>query len=468
MNREYFLAIDIGASGGRHILGSLAGDKMELTEVYRFRNGMDEAPDGELFWDTERLFSEILTGLSMCRELGKIPKSVAIDTWGVDYVLLDDMDKPLGRAVAYRDHRTDGIDTEVYKKISEKELYARTGIQKAMYNTIFQLAALKKYHPELLSKAESLLMLPDYFGFLLTGKKAQEYTQASTTQLLNPIKREWDTELISEKLGFPQKLFGRIAMPGSVLGTLRDEIRDKVGFDCTVTLAPSHDTASAVFAVPGEGDICYISSGTWSLMGVELSHPSCTEESMEAGLTNEGGYGGRITYLSNIMGLWMIQSVRNELAKDLDYGTICEMASHEKIASIVDCLDNSFLSPKDMAAAVKDYCKKTGQEVPETLSELAAVIYNSLAKCYADRLSVIEEVTGKHYDCIHIVGGGSNASYLNELTARRTQRQIIAGPTEATAIGNLMTQMITAGVFADEKEAKECVRNSFDVKRYEP
>ena len=467
MEKTYFMAIDIGASGGRHILGAVSDGKMELDEVYRFRNGMDEK-DGTYYWDTDRIFEEIVRGLAKCKELGKVPKSVSIDTWGVDFVLLNGDDEIIGKAVAYRDHRTSGMDEKVYRLIPEEELYRRTGIQKAIYNTIYQLMAVKIQYPQWLEEAQSLLMVPDYLNFLLSGKKAQEYTEASTTQLLNPHTRTWDYELI-ERLGLPRRLFGDISMPGTILGGLRKEIRERVGFDCDVVLAPSHDTASAVLAVPcDEEDVCYISSGTWSLMGTLLGKPDCSEKSRKADLTNEGGYGGRITYLANIMGLWMIQSVRNQYAPDLDYGALCEAASTEKIGSIVDCQDESFLAPEDMAKAVQEFCRKTGQEVPETVPELAAVIYNSLAKCYADKLSLIESMTGRHYDKIHIVGGGSNADYLNELTAKSTGRTVVAGPGEATAIGNILSQMIAAGVFEDEKSAGECILASFNVKTCHP
>ena len=467
MDTKYFLAIDIGASGGRHILGCVRDDKIELEEVYRFENGMDEE-NGTLYWDVERLVDEITSGMKKCGDIGKIPESVGIDTWGVDFVLLDKDDNIIGKAVGYRDHRTDGMDSEVYKIISEDDLYGRTGIQMAIYNTIYQLMAVKKNAPEELSKAETLLLMPDYLHFRLCGQKVSEYSEATTTQLLDPTARTWDLDLI-KKLGFPEKIFQKVVMPGTLLGSLSDEVKEKVGYDCNVVLPPSHDTASAVLAVPGnDKETCYISSGTWSLMGVELDRPDCSRKSKEANLTNEGGYGGKITYLANIMGLWMIQSVRNTLAPGMSYAKLCEDASRETIGSIVDCQDKSFLSPDDMASAVKDYCKKTGQEVPETLPELAAVIYNSLAKCYADKLALIESMTGVHYDKINIIGGGSNAGYLNALTAKYTGRQIVAGPSEATSIGNILSQMIYRGIFPDVTSARECVKRSFEVKIYDP
>lgn len=462
MDTKYFLAIDIGASGGRHILGSLKDGRIVLDEVYRFENGMKE-DGGVLYWDVDALFDEITAGLAKCKQIGKIPVSVGIDTWGVDFVLLDENDRMLGKAVGYRDHRTNGMDEEVYRIIPEEELYKRTGIQKAIYNTIYQLMAVKKNTPEILDEARSMLMIPDYFHYRLTGKKVQEYSEATTTQLVDPITRDWDNDLI-DLLGFPRRIFLDIKMPGYEVGDLSEEVREKVGYNCKVVLPPTHDTASAVMAIPSVEKTCYISSGTWSLMGVELDAPDCSPKSRMANLTNEGGYGGKITYLANIMGLWMIQSVRRQLAPGMDYSVLCADASKETIKSIVDCQDPAFLSPDDMAKAIRDHCEKTGQEIPDTLSKLAAVIYNSLAKCYADKLALIESMTGEHYDKINIIGGGSNAFYLNELTAASCNRKVCAGPQEATAIGNILSQMIQEGLFPDLKAARECVKDSFEVK----
>ncbi len=462
---QYFLAVDIGASSGRHILGYVKDGKLNLEEVYRFWNGMDEK-DGELVWDTERLFNEILAGMKKCKEIGKIPASIGVDTWGVDFVLLDADDNKVGEAVGYRDSRTDGMDQEVFSLIPEKELYARTGIQKAIYNTIYQLMALKKNHPDYLDKAEAMLMMPDYFHYRLSGKKVQEYSEATTSQLVDPATRNWDYELM-ERLGFPGKILQEIQMPGTNIGSLTEEVQNEVGFNCDVVLPPTHDTASAVMAVPTtEKNVCYISSGTWSLMGVEMDEPDCSELSQIKNFTNEGGYDGTITYLTNIMGLWMIQSVRNKLAPDMGYGDICEQASKESIESIVDAQDDAFLAPDDMVKAIQDKCRSTNQEVPETLPQLAAVIYNSLAKCYADKLKEIEELTGRKYDRIHIIGGGSNAAWLNELSAKYAGVPVYAGPGEATALGNILCQMIGKKLFKDLSEARECVAKSFEIKVY--
>lgn len=472
---KYYLAVDIGASSGRHILGTVKDGIITLEEIYRFENGMKKV-NGHLCWDAEALFSEIKAGMKKCAAAGKVPESMGIDTWAVDFVLLDSDNKVLGSAVGYRDDRTKGMDEKVYETISLEDLYLRTGIQKQIFNTIYQMMAVKQQTPEYLDKAESMLMIPDYFHYLLTGVKKQEYTNATTTQLVSPMTNTWDYELV-ERLGYPKKLFGELSMPGTVVGELTKEIQAEVGFNCQVVLPATHDTGSAVMAVPeageankGEcGDLLYISSGTWSLMGTELKTADCSLESMKANLTNEGGYDYRFRYLKNIMGLWMIQSVKKELAEageKYSFAELCEMASKETIASIVPCNDDVFLAPESMIGAVKEYCREAGQEVPETAGQLAAVIYNSLARCYGETVQEIESITGRSYEAVNIVGGGSNAEYLNELTARYTKKTVYAGPGEATAIGNLLAQMIEAGEFKGLGEAREAVYRSFEIKTY--
>lgn len=464
--RKYYLAVDIGASSGRHILGSLVDGKLRLEEIYRFPNGMKDA-EGSLCWDVEALFGEIKEGLRRCKEAGKIPSFMGIDTWAVDYVLLDEKDRILGKTYGYRDSRTTGMDEKVYEIISREELYGRTGIQKQIFNTIYQLMAVKQKEPELFDKAESLLFIPDYFHFLLTGVKKTEYTNATTSQLVSPVTKDWDYDLI-DRLGYPEKIFGKISEPGSYVGNFREEIRREVGFDCQVILPATHDTGSAVVAIPTtEDNALYISSGTWSLMGTELSAADCTMESMKRNLTNEGGYDDRFRYLKNIMGLWMIQSVRKEFKEEYSYDYICRKASEQSIASMVDCNDNCFLAPESMTEAVRNYCKRSGQQVPENEWEIAAVIYNSLGRCYAETLEQIEQMTGQKYDRIYVVGGGSNAEYLNQVTAKYTGRRVYAGPGEATAIGNLLVQMLYNREFADLKQARACVKESFEIKKYE-
>lgn len=465
----YYLAIDIGASSGRHILSHMENGKLILEEVHRFPNGLHEK-DGEKCWDYEALFHEIKTGLKKCKEIGKIPASVGIDTWGVDFVLLDENDRVLGNTVGYRDDRTQGMDEEVYKIIPHEQLYLRTGIQKAIFNTIYQLMAVKKGHPEYLEQAKTFLMVPDYFHYLLSGKKSNEYTEASTSQLLNPKTKEWDKELI-EMLGIPSDMFLPISVPGTMLGDLTEELQAELGFNCKVVLPATHDTGSAVLAVPSNNpDTVYISSGTWSLMGVERMEADCSLESMAHNFTNEGGYQYRFRYLKNIMGLWMIQSVKKELKEeqgiDISFGELCAEAAKQSITSLVDCNDGRFLAPKNMTKEVQAACEESGQQVPQTPAEIASVIYNSLAKCYAETIEEIQEITGKTYDSISVVGGGANAEYLNELTAKYTDRTVFAGPTEATAIGNLMVQMMVGGELTDLNSARDCVFASFDVKTY--
>ena len=463
---QYYLAIDIGASSGRHVLGWIEEGKLRLEEVYRFENGMQKK-DGHLVWDMRRLFAEILTGMKRCKEIGKIPASVGIDTWAVDYVLLDADNRLLGEAYGYRDSRTQGMDELVYRSVSEAELYAITGIQKQPFNTIYQLMAVKQQHPKYLAQARTFLMLPDYFHFLLTGQKVQEYTNATSTQLVNARTKDWDRELL-RRLGYPETLFEPLAMPGTTVGWLTKEIEAEIGYRCQVVLPATHDTGSAVLAVPSlKEDTLYISSGTWSLIGVEQKEPICTEASRQANFTNEGGYAYRYRYLKNIMGLWMIQSVRRELPERYSFSELCDLAGeNQTFPSRVDVNADIFLAPESMTEAIQRECARTMQPVPQTPGELAAVIYQSLAESYAAAIKELEQLTDIHYEEIHIVGGGSNAEYLNGLTAEKSGLRVLAGPAEATAIGNLAAQMIAAGVFRDYREARACILKSCEVKHY--
>lgn len=463
----YYLAIDIGASSGRHILAHMEDGRMVLEEVHRFPNGMVEK-DGENVWDVDELFKQIKAGMKKCAELGKVPVSVGVDTWGVDFVLLDGNGNRIGNAVAYRDGRTKGMDEEVYKIISEDDLYARTGIQKQQFNTIYQLMALKTMKPEQLEQAKTMLMMPDYFHYMLSGVAATEYTNATTGQLVSPRTKQWDMELI-KMLGYPEQIFQKIVTPGTVLGDLTPEVQKELGFNCKVVAPATHDTASAVMAVPTNNDnVLYISSGTWSLMGTELMEANCSPESKANNLANEGGYDYRFRYLKNIMGLWMIQSVKKEIAADMGFGEICAQAAECSIPSIVDCNDDRFLAPSNMTKEVQEACRESGQPVPEGIAEVASVIYNSLARCYAKTIDQIGEITGQKYSYINIVGGGSNADYLNERTAEATGLTVYAGPAEATAIGNLAAQMISAGELRDLKDARNCVFKSFAIREFVP
>lgn len=485
----YYLAIDIGASSGRHILGHLENGRMVLEEVHRFDN-RQVRKNGHDCWDIDHLWQGILDGLKACKAMGKVPATVGIDTWAVDFVLLDRDGQPVGDAVAHRDSRTEGADKLVEKKISPADLYARTGIQKQNFNTIYQLAALQKEHPEQLEAAHSLLMIPDYFHYRLTGVQKQEYTNATSTGLVHADKKTWDRDLL-DTLGLPRRLFGPLSMPGTVVGPLTDDIAAQVGFQTTVVLPATHDTGSAFLAVPAEDDrAVYLSSGTWSLLGVENEAPITTEESRKQNFTNEGGAWYRYRYLKNIMGLWMIQSIRREL-NGVDYvagkeraawtldvqpgekqwsfpDLIAAAESAADFPSVVNANDERFLAPASMIAAVQATCETTGQPVPRTVGQLMQCVYRSLTLCYKNAVAELSALTGKTYTAIHIVGGGCQDNYLNRMTAAICRLPVWAGPVEGTAIGNLVIQMIHGGEFADLAAARQCIRESFEIKEVLP
>ena len=461
----YYLAVDIGASSGRHILGWMDKGKIRMEEIYRFENKLEKR-NGHLCWDLDHLFHEVVEGLHKCKELDRIPASVGIDTWGVDFVLLDAHGNVLGNTVAYRDGRTKGMDEEVYKVISESELYGRNGIQKQLFNSIYQLMAIKKETPQLLERAERFLMIPEYLNYRLTGVAMNEYTNATTTQLVNAKTQDWDFELM-EMLGLPTKIFGELNMPKTLVGPLSSNMAKRVGFQTNVVLPATHDTGSAVMAVPtNSDDSIYLSSGTWSLMGIERLIPDCTEMSRKHNFTNEGGYHHRYRYLKNIMGMWVMQNLRREFKHKYMFEELYELAHIGRyFTSIVDVNDDTFLAPESMIRALQDYCEQTGQEKPETECELLYCVYRSLAKCYAKTVAEIETVTGRTYDTIHVVGGGCQDKFLDRLLVEVTGKEVYAGPVEATAIGNIMAQMLRDDVFEDLKEARRVVAKSFEVKR---
>ena len=465
---KYYLAVDIGASSGRHMLAWVEDGLIRMEEIHRFSNGMVKK-DGHLCWDYEKLFGDIVDGLKKCKEIGKIPVSMGIDTWGVDYALLDAEGQVLGHTYGYRDSRTNGMDEVVSRIISPEDLYARTGIQKQMFNTIYQLMAVKMQEPQLLDGADKLLMVPDYLNYLLTGVAKSEYTEATTGQLVNPDTKDWDYELI-DMLGIKKEMFVPLSTAGTRVGGLKPELIEEVGFDLDVLQIASHDTASAVMAVPSMGkETVYISSGTWSLMGVENMEAICTEASRQANLTNEGGYEYRYRFLKNIMGLWMIQSVRHEYEDKYSFAELCAMAEAVKdFPSRVDVNDDSFFAPESMIGAIKEYCEKSGQPVPQTPGEVSTVVYQSLADSYGQTVQEIQSITGKDYEAINIVGGGANADYLSQLTANSTGKTVCAGPTEATAIGNLVAQMLKAGEYESLEEARKGIFKSFAVKTFQP
>lgn len=464
MTKKYYLAIDIGASSGRHILGyNDENGKLILEEIHRFKNGAERKGD-KLVWDVDSLFSSIVEGLKKCKELGKIPTSIGIDTWGVDYALLDENDQLIDEVYSYRDDRTLSVIDKVHAIVSEEEAYNRTGIQKQVFNTIYQLYCDKESGK--LAKAKSFLMMPDFLHFLLTGVKKNEYTNASTTGLLNAKTREWDYEII-EKLGFKKELFNDLSLPGCTVGALKKEIVEQVGFESVICLPATHDTASAVMAVPQDGFPLYISSGTWSLMGVETPDENTTDIAKNSGFTNEGGYNKSVRFLKNIMGLWMIQCIKKEYNDKYSFTDFVDEARKaEDFESIVDVNDLSFFAPESMINAVKDYCKKTGQKVPETVGEIVMCVYNSLAVCYGKAVEQIEEITSVKFNAINIVGGGCQNVLLNELTAKHTKRTVVAGPVEATATGNLLAQMLASGEIESLSQGKAIVKESFGIKEY--
>lgn len=458
----YYLAVDIGASSGRHILGKFENGTVELKEIYRFENGAEKKGD-KLVWNIEKLFANIVAGIKECKNLGIIPYSVGIDTWGVDYALLDKNNEIIGEVYSYRDKRTQGMKEKSEEVVSFNELYAHTGIQYAVFNTVYQL-----YEDKLsgrLDKAEKFLTVPDYMHYRLSGVMANEYTDASTTALVNAKTRDWDYELI-KKYGFPEKIFQKIAKPGTVLGRFTEEIKNEVGFDAYVVIPATHDTGSAVMAVPAVSDNpLYISSGTWSLLGTELNDPITDEKALAFNMTNEGGFANTVRFLKNISGMWTIQSIKKELNNKYNYEELMHMAMDVgDFGSTVNINDDRFLAPDSMIGAVKDYCKEYGKKVPETVGEVMNVVYRSLASLYAQTISSLEKITGTNYTALNIVGGGSKDRYLNTLAKEYSGKKVFVGPTEGTAVGNLLAQAISSGEIKDLKDGRQTVIKSFGIK----
>lgn len=456
--KKCYIAIDIGASGGRHIAGWLEDNKLQLQEIYRFENGPVQK-DGHLIWDVDALFAHIVAGLKKAKDLDICPVSIGIDTWAVDFVLLDEAGKRLGDAVSYRDHRTQGMDKELQRVISQSDHYARAGLQKQPFNTVYQLLALQKENA--LDKAQDLLMLPEYFAYLLTGQKMREYTNASTTGLVSAATRDWDWELI-DKINLPHCLFAPLHQAGETVGELLPEIAKEVGFESRVILAPTHDTASAILASPIEGGDAYLSSGTWSLLGLELVSPVLTEASRAYNMTNEGGVNGTIRYLKNIMGLWMLQQLRREMCPDMSYAELARLAeAADHYPGRVNADDQRFMAPSSMRGEMEKALQEGGYPLPASIGEWAACVCHSLADCYAGAIEALENLTGQKIMCLRIVGGGCQNDYLNRLTQKALRRPVTAGPVEATAIGNILSQMQLS-----VSEARELVKRSFPLKTY--
>ena len=432
---KYYLAIDIGASSGRHIVGWLENGKIETEELYRFPNGMDEV-DGHLVWDTDRLFREIKAGIKIAFEKYPQIESLSIDTWGVDYVLLKG-DEEVYPVYAYRDGRMGEVIDKVHADVPFERLYARTGIEFQTFNTVYQLYADKVAGR--FDGVTDFLMLPEYFMYKLTGVKKKEFTEATTTGLVNAETREFDKELWAE-LGYPMELIKPLSAPGTLVGTLKDEIKAEVGGDLEVVLCATHDTGSAVEAIDMNVNSPYISSGTWSLLGVKSEQAITDENSRVSGYSNEGGV-GYIRYQKNIIGMWIIQSLRKELCPETSYGDIADMAAKSTFAEVFDVNDQSFMAPKSMKGAIDEYFASRNMKMPAVDADYFNAAYVSLAHGYKRAIADLERNTGKTYPEIYIVGGGAKNGYLNDLTEKITGKKVVALPIEATAIGNLKVQM---------------------------
>ena len=457
---NYYLAIDIGASSGRHILCYKEKGKLVLEEVYRFTNNI-VLKDGHYCWDIDYLFESILKGMKCCKELGKTPSSIAIDTWAVDYVLLDKNNKKLTNAFAYRDKRSDKGVKRVTDKIAFDKLYQKTGIQFQNFNTIYQL---NSYDDDVLNQTVSYLMIPDYFNYLLTGKMVNEYTNMSTTQLLNVETNELDSELL-KIVDIPKQIFKKMVMPSYRLGNLTKEIQDLVDYDMDVIVCASHDTGSAYMAAI-EDDSIILSSGTWSLLGIETIKPFVNEKAMKANFTNEGGYNYRYRFLKNIMGLWIIQEVSRNLSNEYSFAKLVEEARRNPFDGIFDVNDDRFLKPDSMILEIKKYFEERNEPSPQSVGEIAYCVYNSLAHCYKEAIEELESITDRKYNTINIIGGGCQNELLNEMIAKITSKKVIAGPVEATALGNILSQLLADGVIKDLSEGRKLIKKSFEIKKY--
>jgi len=468
-----FLAFDLGAESGRAVLGHFDGDRLRLEQVHRFPNGPVRVLDS-LHWDVLRLWSEIKHGLTLAAKAhSEGLTSVGLDTWGVDFGLLDADDTLLGNPYHYRDSRTDGMMDEAFCLVPRAEIFQRTGIQFMQLNSLYQLLTMVKANSPALAAAKTFLNMSDLFNFWLTGRKANEFTIATTTQCYDPGTGDWARDML-KKMGIPSHIFGQIVPPGTVLDTLRPSVAEETGCQLIPIIAPAtHDTGSAVAAVPVAGnDYIYLSSGTWSLMGVEVTEPVITEQSLAHNITNEGGVNGTFRLLKNTMGLWLVQECRREWAragKMYSYDNLTRMAAEAPaFGSLVLPGDTRFLRPGEMSGRIQAFCHETGQAVPETKGEIVRCALESLALEYRWVAERLEEVASRQLPTVHIIGGGSQNWLLNQFTADATGRTVVAGPVEATAIGNVLVQSLALGHIASLEEGRELVRRSFEVETFEP
>ena len=463
-----FLAADLGAESGRIVLGHFEGERMTLEEVHRFPNLPVRLPDG-LRWDVLRILGEVEAGIARAAKSGARIESFGVDSWGVDFGLLDRDGCLISNPYHYRDPRTEGMQEKAFGRVPKEEIYETTGIQFLPINTLYQLLAMEG--SPLLPAAQTLLLIPDLINYWLTGEKACEYTNATTTQLFDLEGGDWSRDLL-EKLDLPVEIFAPIVRPATELGSLLPAVEEEVGVGVPVFTVASHDTASAVVAVPaGDEDFAYISSGTWSLVGVETPDPVATPEAMEANFTNEGGFGGRTRLLKNVMGLWLLQECRNQWAREgheYSYEELVHLAADAPSGPLVDPDHPAFLAPGDMASRIRSFCEETGQRPPEGPAAVARCLFESLALKYRHAIEQAQSLGGRNIGTVNVVGGGSQNALLCQLTADATRRPVLAGPVEATALGNVMVQAYARGRLGSLDEIREAVRRSVEVREYEP
>lgn len=476
MAEQCFLAVDLGAESGRVMAGLFNGQTVRLEELHRFPNGAVSF-GGTLRWDVLRLWQEIQTGLGKAAaRFGQSIISVGVDTWGVDYVLLSRTGELLGQPYCYRDSRTRGVMEAAFQRVSREEIFASTGLQFMGINTLYQLLAMQQTSPELMAQADLFLMMPDLLNWLLCGSRVVEFTNATTTQCFDPHQRTWAYDML-RKLGLPTQMFPEVVAPGTTLGRLREDVAERTGLGRIQVVAPAtHDTGAAVAAVPtertGSRNWAYISSGTWSLMGIESQTAIVGPEALAFNVTNEGGVDGTYRVLKNIMGLWLVQECRRSFEKrglPSEYAELTELAAKAPpFQSLIHPDAKPFLAPSDMPTAIREFCSQTGQPVPESPGAIIRCCLESLAFRYAQVLAGLERLSGDRIDVVNIVGGGTQNKLLNQLTANACGRTVIAGPVEATALGNVLLQARAAGSIGTLADLRRVVGQSYPVERYEP
>jgi rhamnulokinase len=488
MSRKTYLAVDMGASSGRHLAGHFDGTTLELEELYRYENGPADLA-GTLYWNLPSLWLHVRTGLQIAgAKFGNEIIGVGVDTWGVDFALLGRGDTLLGNPVCYRDTRTDGMMEEAFQTVSRNDIFRQSGLQFMQFNTLYQFLAMARYHSPLLDVAETFLMMPDLFHWLLSGVKSNEFTNATTTQFFNPIENDWAKSLL-KSFGLPSDLFLPVSSPGTVLGALRKELVSATGLvSAKVILPGTHDTASAVMSVPAASlksgnknssvDWAYISLGTWALMGIESPKPVVTDAVSELNFTNEGGVGGTMRILKNICGMWLLQECRRtwnqqghkgKTGLPLDWEDLNWLTQAARpLVSFIDPDARDFLGPTDMPKAIVEFCRKTGQTLPESDGAVLRCALDSIAMKFRYVLEMCEKISSSRIETIHIVGGGTKNLQLCQAAADACGRRVIAGPIEATAIGNIMMQAVAVGDVKNIDEARQIIRSSFDVVEYLP